>query len=362
MQTGGKKENKWTIGELINAGSGLLLVGIAFITFAFLFPSTLNDIGRITQLGSQVTGIPGFTLSTSLVYISFSITLLVSVIALFSLFFHRADISNSFVKNSNRKFYGFLMIYILVQLVLTEIFAYYNPGFTNQFPFQETAGVQNFVFSFLVLEETVLYVMIPLFIALAVVGLMRGIPLLKFIRLYNGDRTETLIIALAISLFSTVLIAGSPITYISDFASFTVLNFIFLRFGFFRAFLTNFAVALTNVTATLVAGNNAVSTILPLFLFFLGFLGVYSLVQVTLVNQKILPEGDLRKSAPVAAPRMRPQIEPFVYSRCPECGSAVYHVISRDMSLKCEKCEHELPRDAVGERNITIEFGKANRY
>lgn len=356
------KKEAWTLGEIINAGSGLVLVGISFLTFAFLFPSTLDSIGRIVQLGPEITGIPGFNLTSIFAYVSIAAVLIIAMVSLFSLFFQRENISNSFTKNSDRKFYGFLMIYILIQLILTEIFAYFNPGFTSQFPFQESVGVQNFVFSFLTMEENVLFVLVPLSVALIIIGVMRGENVLRFLRFYKGDRFEALLISMAIALVSTLLLPGSVITYVSDFASFTVLNFIFLRFGFFKSFLTNFAVAMTNVTATLIAGNSVLSTALPLFLFFLGFLGVYSLVQVSFSAQQKNPVNDTLNEPRPANVIRRPQIEPFINSRCPECGNAVYHVILPNMSLKCEKCEHELNSDAVGEKNITIEMGRPSRY
>ncbi len=356
----GEKREKWTLGELIIAVSGIVLIGISILTFAFLFSSSLNDLNRISQLGPQITGIAGFNFSNSLVYVSLIASLLIASLAVFTIFYHNENISSSFQLNRTKKFFGFLAIYVLVQLVLTEIFAYFVPNFASQFPFQETLGVQNFVFAFTTLEDTVIYELIPMAIVISLLGIMRGKLSIRTYTFYNGDWVETLVLSSVVALVSTFIMSGTPLDYVSDFASFTVLNVIFLRFGFLKAFLTNFSIAMINVTASLIAGNAVLSQILPLFLFFLGFLGAFSLFQLSVASQK---ESKEHESASVtASPRYVPQIEPFIYSRCPECGNAVYHVILPDMSLKCEKCEHILPKDATGEKNIKIELTKPSRY
>ncbi len=357
-----EKSGKWTLGELINAASGLILAIITLLTFALLFPPSIGDLSRIGQLGTQITGIAGFRFTPSLIYTILVVSLIIALMSIFSIFYHNDNLSNSFQKAKTRKFFGFLMIYILAQLILTEIIAYLVPNFGNQFPFKESLGVQNFVFSFITLEETVLFQLVPIIVVLAVVGIMRGRLNIRAFTHYSGDWTETLILSFTIAAVSTFIISGTPLDYVSDFASLAILNIIFLRFGFLKAFLTNFAISMTNVTASLVAGNAILSQLLPLFLFFLGFLGVYSLVQVFVESQKVSTEKDVLAESETTRQRRTPQVEPFVYSRCPECGNAVYHVILPEMSLKCEKCEHVLSKDAVGEKNITIEMGRPNKY
>lgn len=357
-----EKSEKITIGDFINGGSGLVLVGISLFTFLYLLPSTINGMQRITELGSQVTGISGFQLDATTAYISLSATLVITLVAVSSLFFHRNNISTGFLRSSSRKYYGFLMIYILVQLVLTEVFAIFVPNFTNQFPFHETTAVQNFVFSFLTLEESVIYVLIPMTVVVIIAALMRNEPVMKSLRFYNGDWIQTVVISSIVALVSTLIVSSTILGYISDFASFLVLNIIFLRFGFLKSFLTNFLVSITNVTATLIVGNSFLSTLLPLFLFFLGFLGVYSLVQVSIGNSRAAANQTPEEKKARHDNIPRPQIEPFIYSRCPVCGNTVYHINAKDMSMKCEKCEYELPSDAMGERNITIELGRTRQY
>lgn len=356
-------KEKRTLGELIINYSGLVLVGVSFLTFLFLFPSTFTDAATILQLGSQITGISGFSVNSALIYSVMFATLLLVVVSIISLFYHNDRISIGFKKEKNRAFFGYLMIYILVQLILTEIFAYFVPNFGNAFPFQQSVGVQNFVFSYLSLEQSILYEFIPLSIAVIVILAIRGELNLHSLRFHEFERFEVLILSLAIAAVATILITGTYLDYISDFVSFFVLNVIFLRFGFFKAFLTNFTIALTNVTASLVSPNPALSTMLPVFLFFLGFLGIYSLVQVSMSVPREEPADEEKRRGNAAEIRRKiPTIEPFIRSRCPNCGNAMYHIILPGLTLKCSKCDLELERDATGENNIKIEMRNPARY
>lgn len=356
-----EKSEKPTIGERINTGSGMILVAIAFFTFVLLLPSTINSVGRITQIGPEITGIAGFTLTPSQIYLYISISLVLVLVSILSLFMHNEKISNSFSRDKTRQFYGFLMIYILVQLILTEVYSYALPNLSTIFPFQEALGVQNFYFLFLTLDQSVLFVFVPVTAILAVVGLMRGESLSRHLRFYGGSWSQVLLISLAVSLVSTFFISATPLEFISNFTSLAVLNIIFLRYGFLKAFLTGFSVSMTNVTASVIGGNLALSIILPLFLFFLGFLGVYALVQFSVSAPKGEESNEELEEQKQIEVKKRPQIAPFIYSRCPQCGNTVYHVLPSDMSLKCEKCDYIMPSDAIGPKNISIEFSRTSR-
>lgn len=355
---------KNTIGDLIITYSGLLLIGISLLTFLYLIPSSVNQIHRIIQLGTSITGISWLGLNSSIFYASLAAILILVIAGLSTFVYHNDRISIGFKKQKSSAFFGFLMIYILVQLILSEIFAYVVPNFSSQFPFNEAIGVQNFVFSYLTLEESIIYQLIPMTIIVGIVSALYGKLSLKSFTFYNFNGPQILIIAAFIALVSTVLIPGTPFDYVSDFISLLVLNVIFLKFGFLKALLANFSISLTNVTATLISGNAAASTLLPVLLFFMGFLGVYMLVQISINSSKqpLLPgtvEGarsDERKK------RKIPVIEPFIHSRCPDCGNAMYHILLPSMSLKCTKCGLELEKDAMGENNIKIELRGSARY
>ena len=364
------KDKKKTPGELITAYSGIVLIFLSFITFLYLIVPDFTNPGKITAFGDQVSGFSGIYFNTATVYLITFAVLFFTVFAIFSLFYTNDRLSMGFSEENTRKFYGYLMIYIVVQLVLSQVIAYFVPNYTDQFPFNESAPIQNFIFSYQTLLEAALYELLPITIAAVIISKMHGTSLLEGLRFYRMTGTERHVVSIVISLVASFLVSGTVITFITAFFSLFVLNEIFLNFGFLKAYLTNFAVAMTNVTAYLVSGNTALSVILPLFLFFLGFLGIYTLVQLGMRvptdnvehgTQPASSSGMPEHEAPVSA-RKVVQIEPFVRSRCPECGQATYHVQLPNMALKCTKCGHELDRDAVGERNIIIDTRNPSRY
>ncbi len=361
------KEGKKTAGELIVAYSGLALIFISFFTFLYLIIPDLTSPGKITALGDKVSGFSGLNFSTTTVYIITFLILFFTVFAIFSLFYRNEKLSMGFSDEKNRRFYGYLMIYILVQLVLSELITYFVPNYANEFPFNETAPIQNFIFSYQTLLEAALYELLPITVAAVIISKMHGTPLSEGIRFYRMNGTERHVVSVIISIVASLLVSASVITFITAFFSLLVLNEIFLNFGFLKAYLTNFAVALTNVTAFLVAGYAAMSVALPLFLFFLGFLGVYSLVQLGI---RIPNEARETNAPPLIGeaaeqPLTRKpivEIEPFVKSRCPECGQATYHILLPNMNLKCTKCGHELDREAIGETNIIIDARNPSKF
>ncbi len=360
-------DEKLTPAELILTYSGLVLIFISVITFLYLILPVFSSPGKITALGDKVSGFSGLNFNAPTVYIIVILTIFFAIFSIYSLFYRNENLSMGFSKEKNRKFYGYLMIYILVQLVLSELITYFVPSYTNEFPFNESAPIQNFIFSYQTLLEAALYELFPITIAAVIISKMHGTPLSEGIKFYRMSNTERHIVSIVISLAASFLVSGTVLTFITAFFSLLVLNEIFLNLGFLKAYLTNFAVAMTNVTAFLISGNATLSVILPLFLFFLGFLGVYSLVQLGIKVPNETPEvstpsaiGEVVER--VVERKVISEIEPFVKSRCPECGQATYHIQLPNLSLKCTKCGHELDRDAVGEKNIVIDARNPSKF
>ncbi|MEM0156785.1 MAG: hypothetical protein QXN26_01800, partial [Thermoplasmataceae archaeon] len=145
----------------------------------------------------------------------------------------------------------------------------------------------------------------------------------------------------------------------TDFLSLFVLNAVFLRSGFLRAFLANFSISMINVTASALTASYAGTILLTVLLIYLGFLGAYVFMGM-----------GLKYSASAAATRNRdvvertpktkalPETELFIRSACPDCGNTTFHV-NPDMSLKCTKCGKEIPRDAMEVPNVRVELRRS---
>ncbi len=347
-------------GDMIIRYSGIALIAMSLITFAYLIPGTLDAMNIAVTLGPQLTGVPGFSLTPYLFYLSIALTLLTLLVSIFSLFVHRPDISTGFQETKNREYFHYLMIFILVQIILTEIIAYFVPAFGTGFPYNEPVAVQNFAFVFETVFQSFLFQLLPITVAILLLLLFTGKLNRSAILSPMIGMRENLLISGVISASVSLIVGGTVLNYLSNFVTFFMLNFIFVRFGFLKAFLTNFTVAITNVTATLISGNVILSNILPIFLFYLGFLGMYSAVQIGMNLPRYLPVPDQKNDRPRKVEKKVPRMEPFIRSNCPDCGHTVFHV-KDDMGLKCARCGKDLEKDATGEMNISIEFRKVNK-
>ncbi len=348
-------------GDRIIRYSGIALITMSLITFAYLIPGTLDAMNSAIALGSQLTGIPGFSLTPDLFYLFIALTLLTLLVSIFSLFVHRQNISIGFQETKNMEYFHYLMIFILVQIILTEIIAYFVPTFGTGFPFNEPVAIQNFVFVFETFFQSFIFQLLPITVAILLLLLFTGKLNRKTVLSPEVGIRETFLISGVISATVSLIVGGPVLNFLSDFVTFFMLNFIFVRFGFLKAFLTNFTVSITNVTATLISGNAILSNILPIFLFYLGFLGMYSAVQIGMSLPKYLPSQDHQNIEPEKVKKRKiPRMEPFIRSNCSDCGHTVFHV-KDDMGLKCARCGKELEKDATGEMNISIEFRRVNK-
>lgn len=354
-----EKVEKRGLGDRIIDASGVVLAVISLISFLYLFPDTVAKAAEIGQLGPTITGISGVFFTANGIYIFLALTLIAVLAGTVSFFYRNDRISMGFDTKTNSIFFRYFAVYILVQLILSEFIQYFVPSFGQGFPFNESAGVQNFVFSFLSLEQTVIYQLIPIAVIAVVVSGFRNRFSVRSFFFYNFSTAEVLIISIFVSLGTTLITGGTGYEYISDYFTFFVLNIIFLRFGFLKAFMTSFVVSMTNVTATLFNGSVVPTQLLLGYLFFLGFLGIYSLVQMGMRAPRELP---VQEKVVDPKPRKIQTMEPFIKSRCPDCGNTLFHIVSSGMLLRCTKCGRELDKDATGPENIKIELGKVPRY
>ena len=359
------KDERRTPGEYILIYSGLALIFISFITFLYLIIPDITNPDRITALGDQVSGFSGIFFNTFAIYAIIFLILFFSTFAIFSLFYRNEKLSMGFSEERNRTFFGYLMIYILVQLILSEVVSYFAPQYSSEFPFNQPVPIQNFILSYQSLLEAALYELLPITIAAVILSKIHGTPLLEGLRFYKMSVAEKHVVSVVISAIASALVSTTPMEFITAFFSLLVLNEIFLNFGFLKAFLANFSVELLNI-ALIVTKNNEISIVLAFFLFFLGFLGVYSLVQMGVRIPGERPDASIPDSVenthqPPNA-RKAIQIEPFIRSRCPECGQTTYHIILPNMDMQCAKCGHELDRNAIGETNIVIDIRSPSKF
>lgn len=266
----------------------------------------------------------------------------------------------SFHNDSRQPFLRYLLAFVFIEILLSELVDTVNPAITSVYPFDSNLpSVVAAAYASEVLLQSFLFQLIPLFVAIVVALLIRrnlhASSLLNF-SLSSGD---DYIIAIVVGAAFAILSGGPFIEVISDFFTLFVLNMIFLKAGFLRAFLANFTLSAYNVAAAFLSPYPDGTVLLTVYLVILGFLGAYSLFGMA------VRISSASSAARVRSPPERKTPAPdysrlFVRSSCQECGSTVFHVMD-DMSLKCTKCGTTLPPDTMVIPNIRVEIASRPR-
>ena len=340
--------------------SGYLLMAIAIISFLVALPDIFTT--KLPLYGHSASSFFIFNI-TATTYLAAAIVVPTAALvglAIFSLFSQKARNVRSFNDTRNDAFYKYLLVFVFIEIIVSELIEYTNPALSEVFPFDSgNPSVVALAYSSQVLMQSILFQLLPLAVSIAVLLYATGkLSLKNFVSATPGIG-ETLLISLVVALIFSIVSGGPSIAIFTDFLSLFVLNAIFLRSGFLRAFLANFSISMINVTASALISSSVGTIILTVLLIYLGFLGAYVFMGM-----------GLKYSASAAASRNRdninrvpktrtvPETELFIRSACPDCGNTTFHV-NPDMSLKCTKCGKEIPRDAMEVPNVRVELRKS---
>lgn len=263
----------------------------------------------------------------------------------------------SFSKDGKDSFFRLLLVFVFVEIIVSELIEVLNPAIADVFPFDATSpSVVSVAYSSEILIQSFIFQLVPLSISILFLlairkrlnrdGLVEGVQSLS----------DSFIISFIVAVIFAVVSGGPPIEMFSDFLSLFILNVIFLRNGFLRAFLANFTLSMTNVTAAYLAPYPVGTLALTVFLIILGFMGVYVLFGMAVsYSGTVSASRSNDSSGNNRAVGHKPAMELFVRSSCPDCGNTTFHV-QPDMALKCTRCGREIPKDATGIPNISVEM------
>ncbi|MCL4331484.1 MAG: hypothetical protein M1304_04360 [Candidatus Thermoplasmatota archaeon] len=340
--------------------SGYLLIAIAIISFLIALPDIF--ITKLPLYGHPASSFFIFNI-TATVYLAAAIiipTALLVGLAIFSLFDQKKRNVRSFNGDRDDAFYRYLLVFVFIEIIVSEVIEYANPALSEVFPFDSgNPSVVALAYSSQVLMQSILFQLLPLAVAIAVLLYATGkLNLRNFISATPGTG-ETLLISLVVALIFSIVSGGPAIAIFTDFLSLFVLNAIFLKSGFLRAFLANFSISMINVTASALISSSVGTIILTVLLIYLGFLGAYVFMGMGLKYSTSAAASRSRDNVN-RVPKIRnvPETELFIRSACPDCGNTTFHV-NPDMSLKCTKCGKEIPRDAMEVPNVRVELRRS---
>lgn len=340
---------------------GLITVVSGAIAFFVLIPGVAGSMTAILGINTSSYFILAFTPTPSMIWAAIIATAVLVAISLISIFPGQG--ARKLTGDTVDDVYGFfryLAIFVFIQLVISIFGRYISPGFGDLPVYNEAFPVQNFFFSVGAVFQTVMLQFVPLAIMIGIYLAISGKFNLRALINPNAYIKEYkavfVIIATAVAaLFFSDTVGDTIIAYLT----FLVLNAIYLRYGFFRSLIAGFAISEFNIVTGLAGSIPYLPTVLSIYLFIWAFFGLIVVFEYFSreTARKRSEEMEKRREELPALERSYLRVDPdrlFIRSSCPECGRAVFH-IRDNMTLVCEKCEHELSRDAVGEYNIRIE-------
>lgn len=350
---------------------GVFGILAALLTFFSLLPATLSATSEISSLNPYSYFLLNVTSSAAAIYAVLAISAAIVTISVVALFVGKNDVSVGLRKTNRISFYRYFSVFILIELVLSVISPLISPSYANNPVLQMSLPSQNFVFLVSTVSQTVIVQLIPIMVLAVIFLAYRRKLSLK--ALMNPDRSlkgvELPIVAISAGAAAILTSVGIG-SGLLNFVSFFVLNYIFVRFGFFRSVIAGFTVSQFNIILQL--GQ------LPIFpLIMYGFLVIWSIVGIysfiTLFTQatqnRNRSNGEPRRAVPtqgeeegeVQPQRIMTRVERemlnpanfWIRSACPACGNFNFH-LKEDMALECKNCHQQIDKDAVGEFNIRL--------
>lgn len=140
-----------------------------------------------------------------------------------------------------------------------------------------------------------------------------------------------------------------------------VVNYICIKTGFLKAFLTNITINMISVASYILVNNAIMNTLAAIYLYIWAFLGIFwaSGAAFSRLPQRA-PGEEQGESQERPSFHNEHYADLWIRSTCPGCGEAKFHV-QDDLSLKCEKCGEVIQKDQVGMQNIVVQTRRPYR-
>ncbi|MEM0155146.1 MAG: hypothetical protein QW597_00895 [Thermoplasmataceae archaeon] len=343
---------------------GLAAIFVATILFLVLIPSTLTDIPDILNQPTSAYLLFGISVDGSVVILLLVLVVAVLASSIYLVIFRQiGKVSES--ESGRSDFFRFFSIFVLVEYLISAV-SELVPGNSVPEVYSQSLGVQNFVFSVSTLSELLILQFIPLFIMVSIYfAATRKLTFSNIMHPYKIMKKDIMLPAVIASAVTAALISQDYVNAFFNLLAFLVLDYIYLRFGIFQAFLAGFTVTMLGILT-------ALSTIPLLSLGVVVFITLWSLIGLfntmrASANRRpqklhnLQPEDALGATLPpVPKPVYAESNMIWIRSTCPNCGNASFY-IRESMQLECMKCHHTLSRDAVGPANIILEQRRALR-
>ncbi|WP_297214765.1 hypothetical protein [Thermoplasma sp.] len=339
---------------------GLAGISIAIIITLYYLPAIFKNIAKLSVLPVSDYALLSFHTSIIFFFAVIIISIILVIIGLISLLKFKKDYTTSFSTKGSGKFFWYLAIYVLVDLILSFIISSVYPSYgitsVNKLP----NFIQVYYYFVSVPFESLFLSVIPITVMMIIYGYASRKPR---IILKSDDLNWNIVgaISIGVATYSAILylILGENIYYvISAYITTLMVSIIYIKFGLMRAVLTNYIMSMISFLSVLASRFPEYSLLLTIFLFAWSSVGIYYLFLENESRQKrIQHERSRVQEEPrreIQVPLLKPE-DLFIRSSCPECGGIVFHV-KDNMSLECDHCHHIIAADDVGPFNVKVDI------
>lgn len=354
----------------------LFVVGIAASLATYLYYTSYIILYSWNSLPSGIkeVPIPFFEPTKNLLAL---ISVAISVLVVFSVLIYigRAPFSKvpSQKEQENYSVYAtvFIAAMILVSLISSTLFPSNITYESIVLNFSEQIGVVTLTFVLQVVPISIFSVFMAYRSKLGIKDVLLGGKRL-------GQREAGIVFGASFVFDAIMLyVVNGFSSYAEWIILFAASNVLYLRFGFWRAYLANFIFSSLLVISYAVLFNSVLSITFELFIFVWVLIGFLILTSVGMSSYVRRREEEIRNRkieeekapapvehttgtqipTPIPEGRMSGKMKLWVQGGCPSCGNLTFNA-DRQATLTCLKCGREVGINETHPHNITIRNGR----
>ncbi|WP_393970785.1 hypothetical protein OXIME_001018 [Oxyplasma meridianum] len=337
---------------------GVIYVVIAIITLLYILPDVASHYHQVLSISTSKYAFGNIVKEPAITISIIAIFFIFIIISTGSMFSPVSGKYPSFGRSGNIVFFRLFSIAILAQLIIS-LFSVDLPGSAASDLFlKKPLYYQWFVMGGSVIFQSIFFQLIPISAMIVIILMARkSFSRTNFINMKIGSYGTKVAVVIAATIIPSIIFSGSVYEFVSALLTFLILNIIYLKSGFFRAFMVNFTISFISIFSELFTSMPILSDVFTVFLLVTAFIGVMSiseLIPAPKLVQNTDPDQTKEDRAREYALKNRIAADMlWIRSACPSCGNVTFHV-KEDGDLECTNCHHMVERNAIGDFNVHV--------
>lgn len=354
----------------------LIVTGTVISLASYVYYTAYVILYSLGSLPPGITEVIPFFTPTKNLLALIAVAILVVVVFSILIYAKRGPFSRISSANDTERYSIYAVVYISAMIMVSLIFSSFVTSTANYnsivLNFQEQIGVITLTFVLQIVPITVFSAILSSRSSAGIRAILMGEKRL-------ASREAGIVFAVTLA-FDAVLLYFFVDT-ISGYADWLILfaasNVLYIKFGFWRAYLANFIYTALLVISYALLYSYSLSIAFEILIFVWIFIGLMMLTsagtasyarkrQEELANRQFEEKPQLSAvqsstSQEVAVPlpesRISSKMKLWVKGGCPSCGNPGFSA-DRNATLTCLKCGREIGTDEIHPHNIEIKNGR----